>query len=994
MVFIAQNLSAQEWHPVPLVSSEIKNEGNYGGEGCQFIQAIEIDKNNGTFLLMGTDVGGIYRSTDGGEMWEPCNIGYNPRGNCGFTIDPNNSSRALAIGANSTAHQSHGIYLSTNQAESWKHVYAESGYNGYRGYKDKVDFDGTSYDPDSGYSMIAYWSNPAGGLFRSEDGGETWNEANEDFGDCILKTDPGNGTLYMGNEQGFYISTDGGITLTQTFSGKIRDLQVSFRDSGMVWMTTPDALYVSTNSGENFEMVADANYPGNVVTLAVSPANTDHLVVCQKNGDYQLPVYYSTDGGVNWNLSRRDNSNAFMPFNGRPQKFAWHPADENKLWALGGDWITSSQDAGELFKWDANGINAILVGGFFNFNLQHPEILYVASQDYNGAVTFNGGETWKYCNASGLGWGGFTYGAYAASTDILVTQVSQSWGADGVLTISRNGGDSFTKSSFTCSGHDVACGDPKDPDVIYFSNWRSTDLGETWNEMPDCDGVFTANLQEENEVYGAEGTAVLRSDDYGASWQTVINLPGIVKDIAVDPGHNRLYIVIDNNRLFIYEERGYQEITSYLPKDQYGNITVNSVAVDPVETEVVYAAGPRNVYATDAAVMRSRDAGLSWEILTRNKRIASEQTGKDGAREAFAIRVNPDTRELWAAGGCYGIWKIAAPDSVPFSFPVVRMNKTRCVLGENESLQLELIITFDTDKVVEWRSADNRIAEVNQNGKVTGISKGNTIIYAKLLLTGDEVSSTILVTGTRAPFMDSNRHIPGKIEAEHFDEGGEEVAYHDSETVNDGGQYRTGESVDIEISSQGGYNVGWTSAGEWLAYTVEVKESGIYDVEASIASESAGGKFSVTFPGEEKTVADFEFGATGGWQTWELVKESGIELVSGIKDMRIDIIEDGFNIDYLIFSEHIPENIREETTEQRISIYPNPLIYNDLYIRNNNIEHPVLLKIYDITGKMIFESEIISDGSLQLNRSRFSKGVYIIRSEYPEYVDCTLLTVD
>jgi photosystem II stability/assembly factor-like uncharacterized protein len=115
-------LSSQNWEAIPLVSEKIANNGFSGGEGCQVIQAIEVDHIDGSFLLMGTDVGGIYRSIDGGKKWSPCNIGYSPRGNAGFAIDPNNNQRALAVGGNSIENQSHGLYLTINQGASWKQV--------------------------------------------------------------------------------------------------------------------------------------------------------------------------------------------------------------------------------------------------------------------------------------------------------------------------------------------------------------------------------------------------------------------------------------------------------------------------------------------------------------------------------------------------------------------------------------------------------------------------------------------------------------------------------------------------------------------------------------------------------------------------------------------------------------------------------------------------------------------------------------------------------
>ena len=68
-----------------------------------------------------------------------------------------------------------------------------------------------------------------------------------------------------------------------------------------------------------------------------------------------------------------------------------------------------------------------------------------------------------------------------------------------------------------------------------------------------------------------------------------------------------------------------------------------------------------------------------------------------------------------------------------------------------------------------------------------------------------------------APYGGSPWPVPGTIEAEDYDTGGEGVAYHDTTAGNSGGAYRY-EDVDIENCSDtgGGYNVGWTAMGEWL----------------------------------------------------------------------------------------------------------------------------------------------------------------------------------
>lgn len=130
--------------------------------------------------------------------------------------------------------------------------------------------------------------------------------------------------------------------------------------------------------------------------------------------------------------------------------------------------------------------------------------------------------------------------------------------------------------------------------------------------------------------------------------------------------------------------------------------------------------------------------------------------------------------------------------------------------------------------------------------------------------------------------------IPGRIEAEDFDTGGDGIAYSESTPQNLPGAYRPDDGVDIEPTTDagGGFDVTSTANGEWLKYTVEVQSSGRYSLLLRVATDAPFGTVRVEIDGVDKT-GDITIASTGGDQDWTTIARTGLELAAGRHVMRV-----------------------------------------------------------------------------------------------------------
>src|SRR5262249_44884047 len=134
---------------------------------------------------------------------------------------------------------------------------------------------------------------------------------------------------------------------------------------------------------------------------------------------------------------------------------------------------------------------------------------------------------------------------------------------------------------------------------------------------------------------------------------------------------------------------------------------------------------------------------------------------------------------------------------------------------------------------------------------------------------------------------------PGTVQASAFDNGGEGVAYHDTTPGNSGGQSRNTD-VDIELASDGGDDVGWTAAGEWLDYTGNVTAAGKRPRQPRRASPG-GASMHLGFNSASNVWKTVSIPATGGWQNWTTVSVP-VTLGGGVQQITILFDTGGMNL--------------------------------------------------------------------------------------------------
>ena len=169
---------------------------------------------------------------------------------------------------------------------------------------------------------------------------------------------------------------------------------------------------------------------------------------------------------------------------------------------------------------------------------------------------------------------------------------------------------------------------------------------------------------------------------------------------------------------------------------------------------------------------------------------------------------------------------------------------------------------------------------------------------------------------TQTPFGGFATSLPGRIQAEDFDEGPHGEATFDLDPENIGGAYRTS-SVDLENSfdSDGTFSIGWIENAEWTEYTVEVIP-GNYDIIARISSaETAPGLIRVLLDNRE--LGFITVTGTDDWDAWENATLQNISITeSGPAILRLEYIGGPYNLNWIEFTPNITGGGGSPNTQQ------------------------------------------------------------------------------
>ncbi len=526
-------------------------------------------------------------------------------GQLSFVIDPQNSNNLYAAMLDSS------VFRSTNGGESWNE--ANTGLGTFKVSKLWID----PQNPATLYALT--YSN---GIFKSTNRGQSWSEKNNGLPSTYVHAFAINRqnplTLYaatyvVGNGgNGIYKSTNGGESWNARNTGlpleEVQILQVDpNRPESVFAAVYRSGIYRSTDAGGNWSASNTGLPATDIQQLVVDPHHAATVYVVTYDSSIQYPdspyaLYKSTNGGEGWNAV----DFGLQSYGAVIPLF--DPQDPSTMYTSGSGGIYKSTDGGDTWNLAFTPPTNI---GFNAIDPLDSSILYGTS--YTGGVykSTDSGTNWTAMN-SGL-----------TGTSIQALSVN-----------------------------------PGNPQIVYAGTrhriFKSTDGCAHWrllsNETTAADDILTFSFDPQNpEIMYAgtrdSGAGLYKSTDAGDSWEDIDKwLYAQVRSIAVHPQDSAImYLGKDTgNNPFSKSTNGGESwfgINQGFP-EPIGILRVFALAIDPQDPENIYA-------GTDDGIYTSSNGGMDWTHWP---------TGT-GFGEVRALLLHPDTPSTLFAGTDSGAFK-------------------------------------------------------------------------------------------------------------------------------------------------------------------------------------------------------------------------------------------------------------------------------------------------------------------------------------------------
>lgn len=646
----------RELGPAPMLAG-------FGVENTGRIAGIVAHPRNANLYYAGAASGGVWKSVNGGRTWQPLGDGLPTLAIGALALDPNND-QVLYAGSGEANYAYHslyglGLYKSTDGGASWRVLAPEvfAGRTFSRLVVSPTDsrevwaavaraggtyegFEGARRHPERDGAM---------GIFRSRDGGATWQHLRAPEGLPALPAsdidlDPRDsrrvyasfGAVFGAGRNGVYRSTDGGRRFVRLGEDQLLGGEVG-RIALAIAPSRPDRLYAllvnptvrgaiggfsppgasalaiarSDDGGDTWTALPVDNFMGQQgdynAAITVHPSDPDTVFV---GGVLMLR---SRDGGVNWE--------DVTPLHVDLHDFAYDAA--GRLLTAGDGGIHRGSDLGELWQARNRGLATVQIYAGISLHPTRPNVVVAGMQDNGTNLRLGSGKAWLHI----FGGDGGVTAFRPDNPDILFVEYQ------GAAQIARSddGGLSWVDAGAGIDENDRSCFlapfllDPRDPTRMLYATHRiyeSVDGGRSWRAISgDLTGGAPAAVRslvmapaDPDVVYAMTNDGrVLVSIDGGAEWelirQGVPGWPRVTRQLAVDPVRPaEIYVAemgFGGDRVLRSPNRGatWQPIGRNLP-----DVPVNAVAVHRVGIQRLVFAG------TDAGVYLSRDLGRTWEI--------------------------------------------------------------------------------------------------------------------------------------------------------------------------------------------------------------------------------------------------------------------------------------------------------------------------------------------------------------------------------------------